>query len=252
MNPFRYSIGSRTRGSYFLRLLKLHRPDKVVDLGCGIGYFADLFSEQDTSVFGIDTEPKAIFYTKKNVRGRFCVTDINNIPFKDESFDTIVCSEVLEHIKDDKCVLGKIYRISKDSAMVIVTAPCTEGVFGPTIKRIAHGSGSEMHVKEGYKASELRDKIESARIEVISIEYTMVFFVELFMGLTKLIYLLLYGKYRTQSDILKVGSNKFILPSMFLFPLYSLLEYIDKLLIPFLKGHDCVVYGTVKKKQLYH
>jgi SAM-dependent methyltransferase len=45
------------------------------------------------------------------------------LPFKDNTFDHIICSEVLEHIYDFENVINEIYRISKPGASIGISVP---------------------------------------------------------------------------------------------------------------------------------
>jgi SAM-dependent methyltransferase len=49
--------------------------------------------------------------------------DICDLPFKDNSFDTIICNHVLEHIKDDTLAMQELYRILKPKGMAILQIP---------------------------------------------------------------------------------------------------------------------------------
>jgi len=49
--------------------------------------------------------------------------DITNIPFKNEVFDFILCSHVLEHVENDKKALNEFCRILKKNGNLIITVP---------------------------------------------------------------------------------------------------------------------------------
>ncbi|MHA7943064.1 class I SAM-dependent methyltransferase [Formosa sp. 3Alg 14/1] len=49
--------------------------------------------------------------------------DICNLPFKDNSFDIILCNHVLEHIPDDTKAMQELYRILKPGGMGILQIP---------------------------------------------------------------------------------------------------------------------------------
>jgi predicted SAM-dependent methyltransferase len=49
--------------------------------------------------------------------------DITNLPFEDNSFDTILCNHVLEHIPDDKKAMEELYRILRPNGMAILQIP---------------------------------------------------------------------------------------------------------------------------------
>lgn len=49
--------------------------------------------------------------------------DLTDIKMSDESFDTIICSHVLEHIPDDKKAMSEIYRVLKPGGWAILQVP---------------------------------------------------------------------------------------------------------------------------------
>jgi SAM-dependent methyltransferase len=50
----------------------------------------------------------------------------NNIPFKNESFDFIMCYHVLEHINNDTCAMQEIFRILRHRRVAIIQVPMDE------------------------------------------------------------------------------------------------------------------------------
>jgi len=54
------------------------------------------------------------------------VSDITSISVDDESFDCILCTEVLEHVPDAVAAIREFSRILKPGGILIITAPfCT-------------------------------------------------------------------------------------------------------------------------------
>ena len=49
--------------------------------------------------------------------------DICNLPFKDASYDVILCNHVLEHISDDTKAMQELYRVLKPNGMAILQIP---------------------------------------------------------------------------------------------------------------------------------
>jgi len=52
--------------------------------------------------------------------------DITNIPFKDDSFDAILCSHVLEHIADDRKAMHELFRVLKPRGWAILQSPVNQ------------------------------------------------------------------------------------------------------------------------------
>lgn len=84
---------------------------KILDIGCGTGEFADLFSKFD--YYGIDISATYIAYAAKRKRGNFKVMDATKLDFPDNSFDYILIMAILHHLDDDKInqVLSEAKRV---------------------------------------------------------------------------------------------------------------------------------------------
>ncbi|MBI2995911.1 MAG: class I SAM-dependent methyltransferase [Candidatus Melainabacteria bacterium] len=103
------------------RKLKKYQVKKVLDLGCGSGWLSVFISKYGFDVTGIDIAKPAIELGKvwakeDNVNVNFLVGDILNLPFKEKSFDAIICNSVLEHFRMDqaKIIFDKVYKILID------------------------------------------------------------------------------------------------------------------------------------------
>jgi ubiquinone/menaquinone biosynthesis C-methylase UbiE len=89
-----------------------HRPERVLDIGCGPDAFdlKALRSQGSSSLVGIDM---ALDLTSKN--GDICLlrSDIDDcsLPFRAESFDTILLHNVIEHLQDPSRVLSEAHRV---------------------------------------------------------------------------------------------------------------------------------------------
>ncbi len=87
---------------------------KVLDLGCGNCKYKSLVLENGENYIGAD------FYQHENVD---VYTDAKETPFSDGEFDTIMCLQVLEHIKEPHKVIKECYRILKKEGYIILTTP---------------------------------------------------------------------------------------------------------------------------------
>jgi len=94
----------------------------ILDVGCGNGYQTAPFTEKN-KVYGLDISEANI--EKATAKGIIAqLHDIEEpIPFKDATFDVVVCSEVLEHLFFPEEVIKECYRVLKKSGLFIVTIP---------------------------------------------------------------------------------------------------------------------------------
>jgi len=72
------------------------------------------------------------------IHDRFVVADGTSLPFKDGSFTQVVCSEVLEHIGDDRSVMREIARVLAPSGSLVVTFPHRRFYYGADDRFVRH------------------------------------------------------------------------------------------------------------------
>lgn len=102
---------------------------KFLDVGCGSGDLTRFASKVRARVsIGIDIATSIVRYARNesNRRAEFTVADAQNLPFKNNQFDTILCTEVLEHIPNPMNTLKELYRVLNANGTVIITTPNEE------------------------------------------------------------------------------------------------------------------------------
>lgn len=88
----------------------------VLDLGSGEQPYASIVKERAAQYWGIDIKVSAD--KKADVCG-----DSLLLPFKDNTFDAILCTQVLEHVRDPFALFNQVSRVLKDGGYLILTAP---------------------------------------------------------------------------------------------------------------------------------
>ncbi len=93
---------------------------KLLDIGCGSSPFRHLLDPTISKYHGIDVKeassfgyrnPHAIYYDGKV------------IPFADQFFDGVLCTEVLEHVLEPSELIGEMHRVLKRGGLGIITVP---------------------------------------------------------------------------------------------------------------------------------
>jgi len=78
---------------------------RILDAGTGEGYFLTTIKAKEK--IGIELSEKRVITALKLFPNlRISVADVRNLPFSDNSFDVIVCSEVLEHVDGFERAIG--------------------------------------------------------------------------------------------------------------------------------------------------
>jgi ubiquinone/menaquinone biosynthesis C-methylase UbiE len=250
-NPLKYSISTRIRERFINKLLEPSNGDLVLDAGCGLGYNCESLSKLGVKVLGTDIDKEVLSVAKKLYPYiDFIASDSARSAFKECSFDKIVCSEVLEHVNDDSSVLEDLYKILKPGGQVLITVPCTEGLFGSFFKDIGHAkdAGLETHFRKGYSCCEITNLCKKNRFKLLSCSYGMNLFTEFYMGLAKFIYLLFISKnnFRKQSDFMDLSQDSILVKlNSLILPILLKIDIIERALFSkFLKGHLLVLLLT--------
>jgi len=120
-----HSFLKRIHGSR-LSSIKLLMGDtsqkKVLDAGSGEGYFLSTINAKQK--VGIELSEKRIKKAKKLFPNlEIKMGDVNNLPFDDDSFDIIVCSEVLEHVDGYEKAIKEFKRCIKPTGELILSFP---------------------------------------------------------------------------------------------------------------------------------
>jgi ubiquinone/menaquinone biosynthesis C-methylase UbiE len=106
----------------------------ILDIGCATGEYCQKLNSHGFKCIGIDNNPKYI--KKANESGlEAYVMDGTSLEFPDNSFDTIIIFEVLEHVKDPEGILKEAKRVARKNILVTVpnsTGVSTLGKFGLT------------------------------------------------------------------------------------------------------------------------
>lgn len=121
-NPIqRYLIGR-----FFEHLVheaKILKPKTVLDVGCGEGFTLNRLRKADIGkdLIGVDFSKTAVKLGKEHFPSLdLREGNIYKLPFKDNTFDLVICLEVLEHLEDPEKALKELVRVSKKHCIISV------------------------------------------------------------------------------------------------------------------------------------
>lgn len=111
---------SSERGSEYLKLLGLHNTTGyILDIGCRDGSVSKIINNSLGNVIGIDIYiPKEREKSVPLIKGDGC-----NLPFSNNSFDLIVCLNVIEHLPDPQLLLKECARCLSEEGTLYVVCP---------------------------------------------------------------------------------------------------------------------------------
>lgn len=115
------------------REISLRTGMRLLDAGCGSGrHLCEALRTSGVDCVGVDLNWDDLCKTKGYLSlidgegtGGWIVAraDVTRLPFSDGSFDVVVCSEVLEHIVENRRAVAELVRVLKPAGDLIVTVP---------------------------------------------------------------------------------------------------------------------------------
>lgn len=101
----------------------------ILDVGCGGGWAANYYQDKNNRLVSMDIAKKNVINAYKNYsfenHAAVCA-DVLNLPFKENSFDYIFSSEVIEHVPDPTLFIKNLLRVLKPGGKLIITCPYDE------------------------------------------------------------------------------------------------------------------------------
>ena len=152
--------------------LNIRPGDRLLDLGCGEGrHSISAYLLADADIVGLDLGMQDLqtarsrlqdFSVDTNKAGycAFIQGTGHTLPFADNSFDHVICSEVLEHISEYASFLQEIHRVLKPGGLFAVSVPR----FFP--EWVCWKLSDAYHAMEGghvriFRATQLKQRIQS-------------------------------------------------------------------------------------------
>ena len=121
----------RYRHNYILHMIsEISLPDtaKILDVGCGPGEMIKDLAKHNWKIYGVDIAKEMVEIASERInpellnKGQVVIGegDIENLQFEDDLFDVIICSGVIEYLKDDILWLKEISRVLKTNGYLII------------------------------------------------------------------------------------------------------------------------------------
>lgn len=102
----------------FLLDNKNYLKGKLLDAGCGEKPYSLIYDEYVVESIGCDVET-----CKHNQKFVDVFASLDSLPFNDEEFDTILCTNVMEHVFESKKAFGELTRVLKSGGNLILSIP---------------------------------------------------------------------------------------------------------------------------------
>ncbi len=164
LNPYWIEMRWLWRSAEFLAP---HVRGDVLDVGCGVRPYDDLFLPRARSYTGLEYPPMAdnlipeIWNLLERFRGVVDVFgDGQRLPFADDSFDTVVAFEVLEHVRNPDECLAESSRVLRPDGRILLTVPFVAPLHQLPFDyyRFTPGGITVLLERHGFRVDELRPR----------------------------------------------------------------------------------------------
>lgn len=155
----------------------------ILDLGCGNGRVLFACEREGllndvTRIIGVDLSPERIRLFKKNVRNvTGIVSDACNVKLLDnQSFDVVICSQLIEHVPSDVALIKEIGRLAKEDGYVYVSSVVRKWYGVYIYRNYGEFRLDPTHLREYESEEEFLDLLQRNGLKVVDVRLNAVSF----------------------------------------------------------------------------
>ncbi len=122
---------------------------RILDVGCDDASF--LLRSLATVKLGVDLQPRVVPTDELSVLR----ADARQLPIRSETFDTILAFDILEHIVEDRRVMGELLRVLSPTGSLWFSTPTVRSAIWPSFVQ-PYANYAFGHVRNGYTSQQLQ------------------------------------------------------------------------------------------------
>ena len=159
------SIFHKLRQFLTFRLIQQYKKgNTILDAGCGTGL---ILRKLPKGTIGVDINPRNIKKAKKHAPfAKIILADIEKLPFKIETFSTIISTEVIEHQPNPIPTINEFFRVLKKGGVLIGSVPATSPIWLLRFLSSTCPRGEPFH--KNFKKKELKKLFRQFNIVKLS------------------------------------------------------------------------------------
>ncbi len=143
----------------------------ILDAGCS----ASKIIQNLPQAVGLDIKANKLRFLR-STNNRLIQGNIFSLPFKDNTFKTVICSEVIEHLPVDDAVFKELTRVLRPAGILIIGTPdyasFTWRTIGYIYEHFVPVAYGEEHINQ-YTRESLIDKLKHFGFRILRYEYVL-------------------------------------------------------------------------------
>jgi len=139
---------------------------RMLDVGCGTGGIL-LSLAGDADVVGLDSDALPLRFCRDKGLREVVQGSALALPFADGSFDACVTFDVLEHVDDERLLLGELRRVLRPGGRAVISVPAFRALWSQHDETFQH--------RRRYRQSELLARVREAGFAIEWSSYTNFF-----------------------------------------------------------------------------
>jgi 2-polyprenyl-3-methyl-5-hydroxy-6-metoxy-1,4-benzoquinol methylase len=120
----------------FREIARCQAPGRLLDVGCAFGTSLQVAESWEWDGYGLELNPHALALAREKLGSRVMCGDFESVELQEQSYDTILMFDVLEHLPDPSRALAKVNRTLRPSGLVVINTPCTQSLSAKLMRRI--------------------------------------------------------------------------------------------------------------------
>jgi ubiquinone/menaquinone biosynthesis C-methylase UbiE len=120
-NLFHFNAYVAARYHQVINLIPQNPQQKILDIGCGDGVLLSLIS--NGSLYGVDLDQTSLDFASTKVKAKLIQAPATKLPFKDNFFDIVLATEIIEHLTQPEKLIQEAKRVLKAGGRIILTTP---------------------------------------------------------------------------------------------------------------------------------
>jgi ubiquinone/menaquinone biosynthesis C-methylase UbiE len=155
-----------------ISFIPLRAGDYLLDMGCGTGWavrYAAGIIKENGKAYGIDLSSRMIEKAKENSSNyqnvSFYQANAEKLPFENNFFDFIICTNSFHHYLNPSKALDEVYRVLKTGGKIFIADVTTDGFIVKMVDKLSSKREPE-HVKY-YSTQDYKEIFAKAKLKYV-------------------------------------------------------------------------------------